>query len=221
VGTTHRLVRSKYVDDSGELDDIILDATELAAIQALDSATNQRRWAEQSFGEGIGPGELIYGVPNARLINAAFTHTSQHGNRFNDRTRGAWYAGLTLEISQTEVAYHQLRLKWETRYRDPMVAEYVDLESDFDCDFHHLDPLEEQTCLRPEPIPECYAPGQRLARTLMFNERSNGVVYKSVRAQGDQFCVVCFRPVLVYPIRRDGRLELEIREGNLCLWHTQ
>jgi hypothetical protein len=38
-----------------------LDAKELAAIQALDSATNQRSWAEQSFGVRIGPCELIYG----------------------------------------------------------------------------------------------------------------------------------------------------------------
>ena len=44
-----------------------------------------------------------------------------------------------------------------------MIVEYVDLESDFDSDFHHLDPLEKETCLRPEAIPECYAPGQNLA----------------------------------------------------------
>jgi hypothetical protein len=62
---------------------------ETAAIAALDLATNQRASAEQSYEEGIAPGELIYGVPNARLINAVFTHTSPYGNRFNDRTRGA------------------------------------------------------------------------------------------------------------------------------------
>jgi hypothetical protein len=73
AGTTHRLVPSKYVDDDDGLADLDLDVNEKAAIEALDLATNQRAWAEQSYEEGIGPGELIYGVPNARLINAALS----------------------------------------------------------------------------------------------------------------------------------------------------
>lgn len=217
AGTTHRLVRSKYVDDDGGLADIDVDVKELAAIQALDSATNQRSWAEQSFGVGIGPGELIYGVPDARLINAAFTHTSPHGSRFNDRTRGAWYAGETISVSQSEVAYHQQRLLAETRVKEDAPVQYVNLESDFNCDFHLLDALEQKTCLQTEPVPQCYGPGQSLARTLMFNERSNGIVYKSVRSQNGT-CVVCFRPVLVYPIRRGARLVLTLRKGDLSMW---
>jgi hypothetical protein len=205
------------VDDDGGLADIDVDAKELAAIQALDSATNQRSWAEQSFGVGIGPGELIYGVPDARLINAAFTHTSAHGSRFNDRTRGAWYAGETISVSQSEVAYHQQRLLAETRVKEDAPVQYVNLESDFNCDFHLLDALEQKICLQPEPVPQCYGPGQSLARTLMFNERSNGIVYKSVRSQNGT-CVVCFRPVLVYPIRRGARLVLTLRKGDLSMW---
>jgi hypothetical protein len=65
-------------------------------------------------------------------------------------------------------------------------VDYVDLESDFDCDFHIWILLEKEACLRPEPIPECYAPGQSLARTLMFNERSNGIVYGSTRVRSGQ-----------------------------------
>jgi hypothetical protein len=216
TGNTHHLVRSKYVDDDGGLADIDLDVKELAAIQALDSATNQRSWAEQSFGAGIGPGELIYGVADARLINAAFTHTSPHGNRFNE-TRGAWYAGVTLSVSQFKVGYHQQQLLSETRLKEDKPVEYVDLESRYDCDFHRLDALEQKSCLEPEPVPQCYAPGQSLARTLMFNERSNGIVYKSVRSRGGT-CVVCFRPVLVYPIRRGARRVLTLEKSGLMLW---
>jgi RES domain len=220
AGATHRLVRSKYVDQDDGLVDLELSVNELSAIQTLDLATNQRARTEQTFGMGIGPGELIYGVPNARLINAAFTHTSPYGNRFNDRTRGAWHAGENLFVAQNEVSYHQLRLHRETRYRGPwpVFIEYADLESDFNCDFHRLDPLEQEACLQSEPIPQSYESGQRLVRTLMFNERSNGIVYKSVRTQGGQLCVVCFRPVLVYPIRQSARQNFEMRDDNLWLW---
>jgi RES domain len=220
AGTTHRLVRSKYVDQDDGLADLELSVNEMSAMRALELTTNQGARTEQTFGVGIGPGELIYGVPKARLINAAFTHTSPYGNRFNDRTRGAWYAGVELYVAQNEVSYHQFRLHRETRFRGPwpVFIEYVDLESDFNCDFHRLDPLEQETCLQPEPIPQCYGPGQSLARTLMFNERSNGIVYKSVRTQGGPFCVVCFRPVLVYPIRHGPRQNFEMREGNLWFW---
>jgi hypothetical protein len=217
AGNTHRLVRSKYVDNDDGLMDIDLGTKEMAAITALDSATNQRALAEQNFGVGIGPGELIYGVPDARLINASFTHTSPHGNRFNDRTRGAWYAGATLSVSQSEVAYHQQRLLTDARVMEDAPVPYVDLESDFNCDFHRLDALEHKACLQPEPVPQCYGPGQTLAHTLMFNEQSNGIAYNSVRSQNGT-CIVCFRPVLVYPIRRGARLQLEMQIGRPWRW---
>ena len=60
--------------------------------------------------------------------------------------------------------------------------------------------------LQPESVPACYAPSQSLARDLL-QQRSNGMVYPSVRRAG-YLCVVCFRPALVYNPRRDSRLEL-------------
>jgi hypothetical protein len=38
---------------------------------------------------------------------------------------------------------------------------------------------------------------------------SNGIVYPSVRRDGGT-CVVCFRPALVYHVRRAARLELRL-----------
>jgi hypothetical protein len=93
----------------------------------------------------------------------------------------------------------------------------VDLESDFNCDFHALDVLEQKACLQPEPVPQCYGPSQSLAHTLMFNEQSNGIVYNSVRSQDGTYGV-CFRPVLVYPIRRGARLQLEVQPGSPQRW---
>jgi hypothetical protein len=116
-----------------------------------------------------------------------------------------------------EVACHQERLLADTRVKEDAPVQYVDIESDFNCDFHRLDALEQKACLQPEPVPQCYSPGQSLAHTLMFNEKSNGIVYNSVRSQ-DGTCIVCFRPVLVYPIRRGARLQLEVQPGGPQRW---
>jgi hypothetical protein len=40
----------------------------------LDNATNERLLAEQGGLPGIGVDELVFGVPNFRIINAAFAY---------------------------------------------------------------------------------------------------------------------------------------------------
>ncbi|MFP5229214.1 MAG: RES family NAD+ phosphorylase [Acidobacteriota bacterium] len=65
--------------------------------------------------------------------------------------------------------------------------------------------------LKPGPIPACYAKSQRLASKLI-DEGSNGILYPSVRRSRGT-CVVCFRPALVYHVRRDARLEFRLRAG--------
>jgi hypothetical protein len=51
------------------------------------------------------PGELLYGVPEAHFVNAAFSHSGPHGGRFNNPGRGAWYAGVEVETSIAEVPF--------------------------------------------------------------------------------------------------------------------
>jgi hypothetical protein len=46
----------------------------------------------------------VFGVPNYRIVNAAFVHAHPLGSRFNGPDRGAWYAGFEVETSQAEVA---------------------------------------------------------------------------------------------------------------------
>jgi hypothetical protein len=68
-----------------------------------------------------------------------------------------------------------------------------------------------QQYLRGEPIPECYAESQQLARELL-DAQSNGILYPSVR-QARGACLVCFRPALVYFVRRGARLEIALQAG--------
>jgi RES domain-containing protein len=210
----HRLIPSRYSDAGTVLDDIADDERMLEQLIRLDGATNDRIQGEQSGLVGISTYELVYGIPNAHIIRAAFLHTSDAGSRFNDSTRGAWYAADKVETSLDEVSYHKAK-----RLADIVVPElpesmpdkesstYDDWLADFHADFHALEPAEEfANYLAAEPVPQCYAEPQLLARQLI-KQQSNGVTYPSVRRKTGK-CLVCFRPALVYQPRRHKRYEI-------------
>lgn len=152
--------------------------------------------------------ELVSGVPESSIINAAFVYTNSNGNRFNDARRGAWYAGIELKTSQSEVGFHKLRLFADTGYDGAARFQYRNFLADFAGEYHHLSSREQARCLKPGPVPECYSPGQSLASQLLY-AGSNGIVYPSVRKPGGT-CIACFRPALVYNVRRSARYRLLI-----------
>ena len=212
----HRLIPSRFSEGGTVLEDIATDKAMLADIMLLDGATNDRLQGEEHGLSGISQFELVYGIPNAHIIRAAFLHTSHFGSRFNDATRGAWYAAGEPETSIAEVAYHKARRLAEIvvpelpqQMPDREVTEYDDWVADFHAAMHALEPGETYAeLLEPEPVPQCYAAPQRLARQLL-EQGSNGLVYPSVRRKGGH-CVVCFRPALVYRPRPGGRYELQL-----------
>ena len=65
--------------------------------------------------------------------------------------------------------------------------------------------------LLPEPVPQCYAAGQELARSILL-KGGNGILYPSVRFE-DGLCIACFRPVLVYRVRSNMRFEFSLQAG--------
>jgi RES domain-containing protein len=198
-------VLADITDSVKMLDDIVM----------LDGETNDRIQGEQQGLSGISTYELVYGIPNAHVVNAAFTHTRDTGSRFNDHTRGAWYAASELETSLAEVAFHKARRLREIvvpdvpdNRPDRETSTFDDWLADFEAVFHVLAPAKTfAKYLEPEPIPQCYAASQQLARELI-SEQSNGLVYPSVRRKGAR-CLVCFRPALVYNPRLGERVEIE------------
>ncbi len=193
-------------ENDDEIEDLVL----------LDGATNDRVQSEHRGFIGISTFELLYAVPNAHIVNAAFTHPNESGSRFNDNTRGAWYAADCQDASTAEVAYHKSKrlgdiiVPDEPGQRPPRdVSTYDDWLANFQADFHVLEPPEKfSALLKPEPVPHCYAASQALARRLL-NEGSNGLVYPSVRYRGSK-CIACFRPALVYHPHRSERLEITL-----------
>lgn len=192
------------------------NAREIEDLALLDGATNDRVQSEQRGSIGISTFELVYAIPNAHVVNAAYTHPNESGSRFNDNTRGAWYAADRQKASIAEVVYHKSR-----RLSDIIVPEapgrrpprdlstFDDWLADFQADFHVLAPPDKfSEFLQSEPVPRCYAASQALARRLL-DEGSNGLVYPCVRYRGSS-CIVYFRPALVYNPHRLERLEIAL-----------
>src|SRR5262249_7015010 len=115
---THRLIPAKYIErNETVLTRLSDDTEELKALFELEGATNDRLLGEAGTLPGISVRELVFGIPYAHIINAAFTHANPMGGRFNSPARGAWYAGLVRETSEREIAFHrgqELReIKWQ------------------------------------------------------------------------------------------------------------
>jgi hypothetical protein len=204
---THRLIPAKYGAES-VLESLPLPSDVLADLSELDAATNERKIAENGGNTAIGPGELLLGVPEAHIVNAAFTHPGPFGGRFHGPQRGAWYAGFEIETSVAEVAFHKRRFLADGRIRGQHAFDYIEFLADFSGEFHTLDDGEQESCLQPDPIPQCYSASQALANRLLF-EGSNGIVYSSVRRHSGT-CIACFRPALVFHPRRGQKYRIQI-----------
>src|SRR4051812_8164030 len=183
----HRLIPAAYSDES-VLESLSLPANVISDLTELDAATNERKIAERAWNAAIGPGELLYGVPEAHIVNAAFSHPGPFGGRFNDSRRGAWYAAVDLQTSVQEVGYHKRMFLKDARIAARLSFDYQDFLADFSGQFHRLDQAEREPCLQPEPLPQCYATPQALANALLYSG-AGGIVYPSVRHPGGT-CIV-------------------------------
>jgi len=199
---THRLVPKVYSDEPyGPLQRIAGDPEHLAAVAELDRATDKQVYAENNLLPGISVAELVFGIPHARIINAAFTHATPLGGRFNGPERGAWYAGFEIETSQAEIAFHRTVHLAELGVFEDEVR-YVDYLADFSGQFHELrNDARFAACLSPDS----YVASQGLADQLLMVD-SLGVVYPSVR-YSEGTCLACFRPAVVTHLRAGAHYE--------------
>jgi hypothetical protein len=211
---THRLIPEKYSNGGSVLETLNLPEQVLSDLREIEATTNERKIAESGRWTGIRPHELVFGVPEAHIVNAAFTHPGPYGARFSTAKRGAWYAGIELDTSVAEVAFHRrrfLRNVHNLKFHGRQTFDYIDFLADFRGKFHHLDQDEQQSCLQGSPIPACYRASQVLAEELLF-EGSLGIVYQSVRHPSGT-CIACFRPALVSNPRRDARYRITLDTG--------
>jgi hypothetical protein len=194
---THRLVPSRYLPGGDSVLAILADADEdRQAVFDLDAATNDRLLAHEQRLSGMGLEELVFAVPHANVVNAAFCHAHPLGARFSGPDRGAWYAAFDLRTSQAEVAFHKsVQLAEIGRFEDSVT--YDDYLADFTGGFHDLRGGKFGRYLDPASYVRSQALGERL-----LAGGSLGIVYPSVRRRGGT-CIACFRPALVGNVRHE------------------
>jgi RES domain-containing protein len=199
---THRLLPAKYSPHDDSVLTRIAEDEDLSLVFELDNATNGRLLAEENRSPAISPHELVYHVPNYRVINAAFTHANPLGARFSSPERGAWYAAFELATAKAEVLFHKgvefVEIDWKEREE----IDYDDYLADFTADFHDLRASVDDQALNPNS----YVHSQQLALELM-EIGSLGIIYPSVRREGGT-CLACFQPSVVANVRKTGRYRL-------------
>ena len=105
---TLRLIPSRFAArEDSVLAGLAGDEAMLADLFDLDNATNERLRGERGLSPGIGMDELVFGVPNFRSINAAFTYARPEGSRFNGPDRGSWYCSIGIEAALAEVSFQK------------------------------------------------------------------------------------------------------------------
>lgn len=194
---TLRLIPSRFAArEDSVLAGLAEDDAHLADLFDLDNATNERLRGERGLLPGIGMDELVFGVPNFRNINAAFTYARPEGSRFNGPDRGAWYCSLESETALAEVSFHKtIEYQEIGRFEDSVT--YEALLADFTGEFHDLRGDSRFTrCLDPRS----YVASQRLTGRLL-DASSVGVIYPSVRRKAGTN-LACFRPAVVGNVRR-------------------
>jgi len=200
---TCRLLPSRFAEqEDSVLAPLADDLAQLKDLFDLDNATNQRLRAESGAMLEIGPDELVFGVANFRIVNAAYAYPRPEGSRFNTGRRGAWYCAFDLDTALAEIIFHKVVEYAEIDYFHDSVS-YQVLLADFSAEFHDLrDAPGFSSCLAPDS----YVASQALAVQLL-EAGSMGVVYPSVRRSGG-INLACFRPALVGNVRRGARYQL-------------
>jgi len=205
---TCRLIPSRFVDVEDSVLSPLADSdAELRDLFELDNATNSRLLAEHGGTPGIGIDELIFRVPNYRMVNAAFTYARPEGSRFNDGERGAWYCAFEADTALAEITFHKTVEYAEIGYFNDSVS-YQAMLADFTAVFHDIRDLPE---FAPCLAPDSYVESQKLAARLL-GEGSTGIIYPSVRRAGGTN-LACFRPALVGNVRKGAAYQLTWEGG--------
>lgn len=193
---TSCLIPSLYSPKEDSVIAKIAQGDDLRTGFALDDLSNDRLLIESAQFDRINERELVKGIPCASVINAAYCHSHEEGNRFSVFDRNAWYAALTVETAQAEVIYHRTIDLYEVdEYK--LEVTYDQYLADFRCELHDLRGLDAKS---PILNPDSYRESQKLAEEL-FDRGSLGVIYQSVR-DSHGTCIACFRPALVTNVRK-------------------
>eukprot|EP01037_Dinobryon_pediforme_P014732 gene14732-14859_t len=195
VARAVRLVSTARLREAVLLD--LVGPEDLAALAEIESATSGRLIAQDRGSGEVGRYEMVYGVPHASFINAAFAYAKpKQPSRFSGIDRGAWYAAFELETSVAEVSFHLTRFLADTGVFEATV-DYTELFASFAGEYADLRLHPNHPSLTPDPVVG-YPAGNALADSVRAGGH-NGIVYPSVRRPGGT-CIVALLPHAVQSV---------------------
>lgn len=195
IPRTIRLVTTARLRESVLLG--LVDADELQALAEIEGATSSRLVAQSRGTSDVQSYELVYGVPHANFINAAFAYAKpREPNRFSSADRGAWYAAMDIETSLAEVQWHLTEFLAATGLFEAVV-DYAELFASFAGEFLDLRPHGGHPALDPNKGIG-YPAGNALADAARA-QGLNGIIYPSVRHPGG-ICIVALFPHAVQSV---------------------
>ncbi len=171
---------------------------DLSALEEIEGATSGRLRAQEVGADRLDRRELVFGIPLADVINAAFAYWLPRSlNRFNGPGRGAWYAALARDTCVAEVAFHMERELANVSDFNAAV-DYVETFASFIGDFIDLRGADPRpACLDPDPA-KSYAAGNVFADAVRAAGHY-GIIYPSLRHRGGT-CLVALVPHAVQAV---------------------
>jgi RES domain-containing protein len=198
---TIRLVSSARLRDPVLLK--LVPEEELNALAEIEGATSGRLRAQEGGADRLDSRELVYGIPHAHFINAAFSYWLPRSlNRFNGPGRGAWYAAIEIETCIAEVSFHMEReLANISDYN--AIVDYAEIFASFIGDFVDLHGMNPRPgFLDPNPD-KGYKAGNLFADSVR-SAGHYGIVYPSTRHVAGT-CLVALVPHAVQSVAQ-GRV---------------
>lgn len=193
IPRTIRLVTTARLRDSVLL--ALVDREELDDLAEIEGATSQRLVVQERGSPALDAKELIFGVPHATFVNAAFANAKPRElNRFNGPDRGAWYAALAVETALAEVQFHLTEFLARTGDFNATV-EYAELFASFAGEFVDLRTDPEHDALSPDKSVG-YPAGNAIADSARA-KGVNGIIYPSVRHAGG----TCFAALFPHAVQ--------------------
>lgn len=169
----------------------------LQDLYEIEGATSGRLNGQWRGTHGIEQTEFVYDVPHAHFINASFAYAKPaRPNRFNDASRGAWYAALCVETCLEEVKFHIVEELSNIGRFDTRV-EYAEMHASFAGSFIDLSAANDHECLHPSP--EIGYPAGNAIAEAARSKGINLIQYPSVRHPGGT-CFAALSPHVVQSV---------------------
>lgn len=193
-----RIIRSRYPPI--DLFEDIADPEDWALLIAAEMKTNPRLMASIGNLDMVPPARRVSG-PGATFLMAPFIHVSpDRPSRFSDGTFGVLYIANAFETAVAETIYHHGLFMAATDQPPGWVSHFREIVLDVAAGCHDIRGPDFAPLMNPNDYAEPQAVGARLR-----SDGSEGIVYASVRADGD--CVALFYPDNASNVRQGRHLD--------------